>query len=174
MTGSAATSQGAGRAEEPRSRGVEEPERRTAPPLAAGLGLDLALHHVGVVVADLDAALARYAALGFGGGDRFEVPEQRVVAATFRIGLGYLELIQPTDPEGPIARFMAKRGEGLHHVAYRVPDLAAALRRLAAAGVRLIDEAPRQGAHGWRIAFVHPESCHGVLTELVEVAEGMA
>ena len=142
--------------------------------LASDLGLDLALHHVGVVVADLDAALARYADLGFDGGDRFAVPEQRVVAATFRIGPGYLELIQPTDPEGPIARFMAKRGEGLHHVAYRVPDLVAALRRLTAAGVRLIDEAPRQGAHGWRIAFVHPESCAGVLTELVEVAEGLA
>ena len=132
----------------------------------------LALHHVAIVVADLDAALDRYTALGFGGAERFDLSEQGVVAATFRAGPGYLELIQPTDPDGAIARFMGKRGEGLHHVAYRVPNLAASLRRLADAGVRLIDETPRTGAHGWRIAFVHPESCNGVLTELVEVPPG--
>ena len=137
-----------------------------APPLPSALRLTL--HHVAVVVADLDAALDRYAALGFGDAERFALPQQGVLAATFRAGPGYLELIQPTDPEGAIARFMAKRGEGLHHVAYRVPDLRDALRRLAAGGVRLIDEAPRTGAHGWRIAFVHPESCNGFLTELVE------
>ncbi len=137
-------------------------------------GLDLTLHHVAVVVADLDAALARYAALGFVGGERFALAEQRVLAATFRAGSGYLEVIQPTDPDGPIARFLARRGEGLHHVAYQVPDIEAALRRLHDAGVRLIDEAPRDGAHGWRIAFVHPESCAGVLTELVEVGDGEA
>ena len=130
--------------------------------------LTLALHHVAVVVADLDDALRRHAALGFVTPERVAVPEQQVLVATFRAGPGWLELIQPTDPDGPIARFLAKRGEGLHHVAYRVPDLPAALRRLAAAGVRLIDEAPRRGAHGWRIAFVHPDSCAGVLTELVE------
>ena len=135
-------------------------------PLPAEIKRDL--HHVGIVVADLDAALARYAALGFVGGERFDVPEQHVVAVVLAAGSGYVELIQPTDPEGPIARFLAKRGEGLHHVAYRVPDLAATLDRLAAAGVRLIDPAPRRGTHGWRIAFVHPESCAGVLTELVE------
>jgi methylmalonyl-CoA/ethylmalonyl-CoA epimerase len=94
--------------------------------------------------------------------------EQGVIAVTFRTGPGYVELIQPTDPEGPIARFMQKRGEGMHHVAYRVDDLQGSLDRLAAAGVRLIDAAPRIGAHGWRIAFIHPESCCGVLTELVD------
>ena len=130
------------------------------------------LHHVGIVVADLKAALARYAALGFFGGERFEVAEQHVLAVVFAAGAGYVELIQPTDPEGPIARFLAKRGEGLHHVAYAVDDLAATLDRLATAGVRLIDRVPRRGTHGWRIAFVHPESCAGVLTELVEVAPG--
>lgn len=130
--------------------------------------LPLHLHHVAVVVPDLDAAMASYAALGFGGGERFAVPEQRVELATFRAGPGWVELISPTDPDGPIARFLAKRGEGLHHVAYRVPNLADTLARLAAANVRLIDEAPRHGAHGWRIAFVHPDSCAGVLTELVE------
>jgi methylmalonyl-CoA/ethylmalonyl-CoA epimerase len=126
------------------------------------------LHHVGIVVADIDAAVTHYAALGFTGGERFEMTGQGVIAVTFRAGPGYVELIQPTDPDGAIARFMNKRGEGMHHVAYRVADLQGVLDRLAAAGVRLIDASPRRGAHGWRIAFVHPESCNGVLTELVD------
>jgi methylmalonyl-CoA/ethylmalonyl-CoA epimerase len=133
------------------------------------VGLDLRLHHVAVVVTDLDQALAKYRALGFAPPARFEIPEQRVAVVTFRAGPGYVELIQPTDPEGPIARFLGKRGEGMHHVAYQVPDIDQALRTLAEAGVRLIDETPRRGVHDWRIAFVHPESCAGVLTELVEV-----
>jgi methylmalonyl-CoA/ethylmalonyl-CoA epimerase len=126
------------------------------------------LHHVGIVVADINLAVARYAALGFSGGERFEMTEQGVIAVTYHAGPGYVELIQPTDPDGAIARFMTKRGEGMHHVAYRVPDLQGTLDRLAAAGVRLIDSSPRRGAHGWRVAFIHPESCNGVLTELVE------
>ena len=126
------------------------------------------LHHVAVVVADLDEALARYQALGFSGGERFVLAEQAVEVATLRSGTGWIELIRPTDPDGPIARYLAKRGEGVHHVAYVVPDLKAALNDLEAAGIRLIDAAPRIGAHGWRIAFVHPESCAGVLTELVQ------
>lgn len=132
-------------------------------------GLDLRLHHVAVVVADLDLALERYRTLGLPAPELFEVPEQQVRVVTFRAGPGYVELIQPTDPEGPIARFLGKRGEGMHHVAYQVPDIERTLGTLAAAGVRLIDEAPRRGVHDWRIAFVHPESCAGVLTELVEV-----
>ncbi len=128
----------------------------------------LALHHVGIVVNDLDAATAHYRALGFGEGENFDIPHQAVHAVVFAAGPGYVELIQPTDPDGPIARFMARRGEGMHHIAYAVPDLRAALRRLDAAGVRLIDAEPRTGTHGWQIAFIHPESCHGVLTELVE------
>ena len=126
------------------------------------------LHHVAIVVADLDEAMARYASLGFSGGERFTLPEQAVEVVTYHAGDGWIELICPTDPDGPIARFLAKRGEGMHHVAYAVPDLEAELARLAVAGVRLIDTAPRVGAHGWRIAFVHPESCGGVLTELVQ------
>jgi methylmalonyl-CoA/ethylmalonyl-CoA epimerase len=126
------------------------------------------LHHVAIVVADLDEAIARYARLGFTGCERFDLPEQGVEVATFRSGSGWIELIRPTDPEGPIARFLAKRGEGMHHVAYAVPKLEAALAERKAAGAHLIDEAPRRGAHGWRIAFIHPESCGGVLTELVE------
>jgi methylmalonyl-CoA/ethylmalonyl-CoA epimerase len=131
-----------------------------------------ALHHVGVVVADIDAATARYAELGFSGGERFEMTEQGVIAVTFHSGAGYIELIQPTDPDGAIARFMVKRGEGMHHVAYQVDDIEASLADLAARGIRLIDLAPRRGAHGWRIAFIHPEACNGVLTELVEVGTG--
>lgn len=126
------------------------------------------LHHIGIVVADIDAAVAKYAGLGFNDGERFEMTEQGVIAVTYHAGPGYVELIQPTDPDGAIARFMAKRGEGMHHVAYRVDDIEDALARLAAADVRLIDTTPRRGAHGWRIAFIHPESCNGVLTELVE------
>ena len=128
------------------------------------------LHHVAIVVADLAAARARYAALGFPPSHAEEVAEQQVLVETFALDAGYVELIQPTDPDGAIARFMAKRGEGMHHIAYRVDDLQASLDRLASAGIRLIDTSPRRGAHGWRIAFVHPESCNGVLTELVEVA----
>jgi methylmalonyl-CoA/ethylmalonyl-CoA epimerase len=126
------------------------------------------LHHVAVVVADLDEALRRYQTLGFSGGERFVLAEQAVEVATLRSGTGWIELIRPTVPDGPIARFLAKRGEGVHHVAYAVPDLKATLKGLEASGIRLIDAEPRTGAHGWRIAFVHPESCGGVLTELVQ------
>ncbi|MCC6791557.1 MAG: methylmalonyl-CoA epimerase [Thermomicrobiales bacterium] len=126
------------------------------------------LHHVGIVVADIDAAAEKYAALGFRDGERFEIPEQGIVAITYHAGHGYTELIQPTNPDGAIAKFMAKRGEGMHHVAYRVADLEGTLAALAASGVRLIDETPRTGAHGWRIAFIHPEAGNGVLIELVD------
>lgn len=138
----------------------------------ADLGLDaVRLHHVGYVVSDIDAAAEHYRALGFGEGERHEIPEQHIVAMTFRAGAGWMELIQPTDPEGPIAAFMAKRGEGVHHVAYEVEDIEAKLAELKAAGVQLIDEVPRTGAHNWRIAFIHPKALHGVLTELVQVVE---
>lgn len=128
----------------------------------------LRLHHIGIVVDDLDAAAAKYEALGFTDGDRFAVPEQGIEAMVYKAGPGYMELIRPTDPNGAIGRYLAKRGGGTHHVAYAVDDIAATLARLQAEGVRLIDTEPRQGTHGWRIAFIHPESCAGVLTELVE------
>lgn len=129
------------------------------------------LHHTGVVVSDLDVAEAAYRALGFTDGERVSVPEQAIEAIVYPAGEGqWLELICPTDPEGPIAAFMGKRGEGVHHVAYQVDDIEAELARLRDAGVRLIDEVPRDGAHaGWQIAFIHPESTNGVLTELVQV-----
>lgn len=128
----------------------------------------LRLHHIGIVVDDLDAAAAKYEALGFTNGDRFAVPEQGIEAIVYAAGPGYMELIRPTDPDGAIGRYLAKRGGGTHHVAYAVDDIAATLARLQAEGVRLIDATPRQGTHGWRIAFIHPESCAGVLTELVQ------
>lgn len=136
------------------------------------LGEDgLRLHHVGYVVSDIGAAAETYRSLGFTDGELHEIPEQKIVAMTFRAGHGWMELIQPTDPEGPIAAFMAKRGEGVHHVAYQVDDIEARLAELKAAGIQLIDEVPRTGAHGWRIAFIHPKATHGVLTELVQVPE---
>lgn len=135
------------------------------------VGDGLKLHHVGYVVSDLDAAAETYRSLGFSEGERHEIPEQKIVAMTFRAGPGWMELIQTTDPEGPIAAYMAKRGEGVHHVAYQVDDIEAKLAELKTAGVQLIDETPRTGAHGWRIAFTHPKACHGVLTELVQVPE---
>jgi methylmalonyl-CoA/ethylmalonyl-CoA epimerase len=128
-----------------------------------------ALHHLGIVVSDLDVATRQYEALGFINPERMPMPEQGVVLVTFHAGPGVVEIISPTDPEGAIARFLNKRGDGMHHIAYRVDDIQAELDRLAAEGVRLIDETPRIGAHGWRVAFIHPESCCGVLTELVQV-----
>ena len=137
---------------------------------SASLG-GLALHHTGVVVEDLNDAEAKYRALGFTDGERISVPAQGVEAIIYPTGEGrYLELISPTDAEGAIAAYMQKRGEGMHHVAYQVDDIVVELDRLRKAGVRLIDEEPRVGAHvGWLIAFIHPESTNGVLTELVQV-----
>ena len=138
-------------------------------PTACELLENPVLHHVAFVVADLDAAVQRYAQLGFQGGERHVVPEQSVEAIALPTGNAWVELIRPTDPAGPIARFLAKRGEGVHHVAFAVADLDAELARLEAAGVRLIDRTPRSGLHGWRMAFIHPESGGGVLIELVQV-----
>lgn len=129
---------------------------------------ELRLHHVGIVVADLNESLQQYRDLGFSAGERFPIPEQSVVAVTLEAGAGYVELIQPTDPDGPIARFLEKRGNTMHHVAYEVDDIQHSLASLHRRGVRLIDQSPRIGAHGWQVAFIHPEACSGVLTELVQ------
>ncbi len=127
------------------------------------------LHHVGIAVRDLDAAKARWAALGYRAVAEGTVPEQGVRVAMLEGDAGArLELLAPTGPETPVGRFLAKRGEGLHHLAFAVPDVAAALAGLKAAGARLIDEAPRPGFGGHRVAFVHPRAFAGVLVELVE------
>ena len=99
-----------------------------------------------------------------------EVSDQQVKVGFFRVGEVKLELLEPTSESSTIARFLEKKGEGMHHVAYTVDDLAKRLAQMKEQGIRLIDEAPRKGAHGMNVAFVHPKASHGVLTELCEPA----
>jgi methylmalonyl-CoA/ethylmalonyl-CoA epimerase len=130
------------------------------------------IDHVGVAVADIDSALALYRdALGMELVHRETVAEQGVDAALLDVGDGHVELLQPLGPETAVGKFLAHRGPGLHHVAYRVADIDAVLTALAAAGLRLIDESPRVGIRGSRVAFLHPASTGGVLTEIVQPAE---
>jgi len=125
------------------------------------------LDHIGIAVGDLSQALAFYRdALGLEVEPPEEVPSQRVRAHFVPVGEATIELLEPTSPESPIAKFIAKRGPGVHHVTLRVDDLRGALAGLKARGVRLIDQEPREGAEGALIAFVHPASTHGVLVEL--------
>jgi methylmalonyl-CoA/ethylmalonyl-CoA epimerase len=126
------------------------------------------VHHVGIAVADLDAAVARYASL-FGATveHRAVVDDQGVEAASLRIGESRVELLRPLGPETPVGKFLAKRGPGMHHLAFEVADVAAELARLRAEGAQLIDETPRQGLFGLQVAFVDPEATGGVLAEFV-------
>jgi methylmalonyl-CoA epimerase len=128
------------------------------------------IHHVGMAVADLDAAVETYERL-FGGRleHRERVEDQGVEAASMRLGAGRVELLTALDEDTPVGRFLAKRGEGMHHIAYEVDDVEAALARLAQEGAELIDPRPRRGMFGLEVAFVHPESVHGVLSEVVSV-----
>jgi methylmalonyl-CoA/ethylmalonyl-CoA epimerase len=128
----------------------------------------LRLHHVGIIVRDLSGAIERYRALGFPEPEILDLTDQGVRVAVFPTQSGYVELLVPTVEESGTSRFLEQRGEGTHHVAYAVPDLESALRTLEEAGFELIDRRPRAGIHGSRIAFIHPRSCAGVLTELVE------
>ena len=126
------------------------------------------IHHVGVAVDDLEAALTTYRiVLGAELEHRARVDDQGVEAASLRIGSGRVELLEPLGADTPVGRFLAKRGPGMHHVAYAVDDLRAELERLAFVGVDLIDTEPRAGLFGLQVAFVHPDAVHGVLTELV-------
>jgi methylmalonyl-CoA epimerase len=130
-----------------------------------------AIDHVGVAVENIDGALAHYRdVLGMPLVHRETVTEQGVDAALLDIGDGHIELLQPLGPDTAVGKFLARRGPGLHHVAYRVDDVDDALKALAAAGVRLIDERPRRGIRGSRVAFLHPASTGGVLTEIVQPA----
>lgn len=127
------------------------------------------IDHVGVAVEDIDSALAVYRdALGMPLVHRETVAEQGVDAALLDVGDGHVELLQPLGPDTAVGKFLARHGPGLHHVAYRVPDIEQTLNALAAAGMRLIDERPRTGIRGSRVAFVHPASTGGVLTEIVQ------
>lgn len=130
-----------------------------------------AIDHVGVAVEDLDAALALYQGkLRLPLVHRETVTEQGVKAALLDIGESHVELLEPLDADNAVGRFLTRRGPGLHHVAYRVDDVAQTLSELAAAGMELIDKQPRAGIRGSRVAFVHPASTGGVLTEIVQPA----
>ena len=125
------------------------------------------LDHIGIAVANAEEALRFYRdALGLEIEAPEEVPSQHVRAHFIATGDTALELLEATDAESPIAKYLARRGPGLHHITLRVDDIAAALASLKSRGVRLIDETPRPGAHGSLVAFIHPSSAHGVLVEL--------
>ena len=128
------------------------------------------IYHLGYAVHDLEAA-ARFYEENFGArpSEPEVVEDQGIVAAMFGVGESQIELVQPTRPDSPVGKFLEKRGEGFHHVAFQVEDLEAALAELKENGVELIDESPRIGAGGTRMAFVHPKGAFGVLTELVEL-----
>ena len=131
------------------------------------------IYNLGYVVEDIETA-SRFYRENFGvEPTRPEVvEEQGIIATMFRVGESMVELVQPTGPDTPVGRFLSRRGEGFHHVAYQVDDLESALRELRKNGLEIIDEEPRVGARGTRMAFVHPKSTFGVLTELVELPHG--
>lgn len=127
------------------------------------------IHHIGVAVTDLDEARKLYVeTLGLREGERDEVPEQRVKLLVVYAGDTRIELLEPTSEDSPIAKFIAKRGPGIHHVAYKTDDASAQLSSLGAAGLQLIDATPKPGAHGTTVGFLHPKATLGVLTEVVE------
>ncbi|HKZ27749.1 MAG TPA: methylmalonyl-CoA epimerase [Rubrobacteraceae bacterium] len=128
------------------------------------------IYHLGYAVEDITAA-ARFYEEHFGArvDEPEEVEEQGIVATMFDVGESRIELLEPTRPDSPVGKFLEKRGEGFHHVAFQVDDLEATLKELKESGVDLIDEKPRVGVGGTRMAFVHPRDAHGVLTELVEL-----
>jgi methylmalonyl-CoA epimerase len=128
------------------------------------------IHHVGIAVRDLDEAVDTYSRL-FGATleGRGPVPGQGVEAASLVVGGGRIELLAPTESDSPVGRFLAKRGPGMHHVAYEVEDVQSALDGLAGEGAELIDGQPHEGLFGLQVAFIHPESVHGVLAEVVSV-----
>jgi methylmalonyl-CoA/ethylmalonyl-CoA epimerase len=130
------------------------------------------IYHLGYAVEDIEAA-SRFYRENFGVEltEPEVVEEQGIIATMFRVGESMIELVQPTRPDSPVGRFLARRGEGVHHVAYQVEDLEAALRELKKNGVEVVDEEPKTGAGGTRVVFVHPKSAFGVLTELVELPD---
>jgi methylmalonyl-CoA epimerase len=127
------------------------------------------IDHVGIAVTDLDSGIARYQELlGVSPSVRKRMEKDGIEAAMLDLGSTHVELIAPIGPESAISGFLEKRGEGMHHVAYRVDDIRAALAQLRGQGARLLDEEPRVGVMGHLVAFIHPQSAGGVLTELVE------
>jgi methylmalonyl-CoA/ethylmalonyl-CoA epimerase len=127
------------------------------------------IDHIGVAVEDLDAAIELYKQrFEMGEQHREVVEEQGVEAVLLEIGEGHVELLRPLGPDTAVGKFLARNGPGLHHVAYQTADIDAALEQVKAAGLKLIDEQPRVGIRGSRVAFLHPKATGGVLTELVE------
>jgi len=124
------------------------------------------IDHIGIAVNSLDESTAFYKTMGAEPYHFEEVESQKVKVAFIKVGESNIELLEPTSPESPIAKFLEKKGEGIHHIAYRVENVQEALDTLKAAGMRLLNETPMEGAHGMRVAFVHPKSVSGVLTEL--------
>jgi methylmalonyl-CoA/ethylmalonyl-CoA epimerase len=132
------------------------------------------IHHVAIVVKSIDGALGLYRdLLGLPLETVMDIPSDRVRIAFLAVGESKVELVEPTDDTTGVARFLAKQGEGFHHVCFEVADLTEELTRLGIEGIELIDSAPRKGAEG-PVAFLHPRSCHGVLVELIEAAGGPA
>jgi methylmalonyl-CoA/ethylmalonyl-CoA epimerase len=132
-----------------------------------------AIDHIGVAVPSIEEALPHYRdALGMTLVHRETLAEQGVDAALLDVGESHVELIEPLSPDSGVGRFIAQRGAGLHHVAYRVDSIETALDRCRSAGMRLIDETPRAGIRGSRVAFLHPSSTGGVLTEIVQPSKG--
>ena len=127
------------------------------------------IEHIGIAVRSLEESIAYYEEiLGFKCYAVEEVKEQRVKTAFFMVGQTKLELLESTDPEGPVGKFLEKKGEGVHHLAFATSNLEDALTEMEEKGVALIDKTPRKGAEGLDIAFLHPKSTHGILTELCE------
>ncbi|MGE5406625.1 MAG: methylmalonyl-CoA epimerase [Methanosarcina sp.] len=127
------------------------------------------IEHIGIAVTDLEAAISLYEkVLGQPCYNVEEVAEQKVKTAFFKVGQTKIELLQSTDPEGPIGKFIEKKGEGIHHIAFAVNDIEGSLEKTSEMGIKLIDTKPRKGAEGLDIAFLHPKSTSGVLIELCE------
>ena len=127
------------------------------------------IEHIGIAVKSLDESIPYYEeVLGLKCYAIEDVPEQKVKTAFFKVGETKLELLESTDPEGPIGKFLEKKGEGVHHIAFAVNDLEKVLTETEEKGIRLIDKTPRKGAEGLDIGFLHPKSTHGVLTEFCE------
>lgn len=127
------------------------------------------IEHIGIAVKDLEASIRFYEdVLGLTCYAIEEVADQKVKTAFFRVGQTKVELLESTNPEGPIGKFIEKKGEGVHHMAFAVKGIEQSLARLDEKGIRLIDQKPRKGAEGLDIAFLHPKSTHGVLMELCE------
>jgi methylmalonyl-CoA/ethylmalonyl-CoA epimerase len=132
----------------------------------------LKVDHIGVAVKSIDEAKKLYMeVLGLKHAGSETVAEQKVTTAFFPVGDTEVELLESTSPDGPIAKYLEKRGEGVQHIAFRVDDIDEALEQLKAMGIQLIDQVPRKGAGGARIAFLHPKSTFGVLVELCERGE---